>query len=221
MTWEAAVTIAMIGLVFGLLAFTRVAPDLIFLGAVTLLLTFQVITPREAFSGARVIRAFVQEDREIARFRRENERTFGEHLRISQLIAAQVPVVSFLTALGLVAVLWQGGRLVTAGSLTAGGLVSFFVYAGLAVEPAIALSRFYASVRQGLAALERVLELTATSGDVRDAPQRRSPRVPRVRRPRGARGRSGRDSPEARGSGRCRVRPRGGPRLPGNAGGTP
>ena len=51
MTWEAAVTIAMIGLVFGLLAFTRVAPDLIFLGAVTLLLTFQVITPREAFSG--------------------------------------------------------------------------------------------------------------------------------------------------------------------------
>ena len=134
---------------------------------------------REAFSGARVIRAFVQEDREIARFRRENERTFGEHLRISQLIAAQVPVVSFLTALGLVAVLWQGGRLVTAGSLTAGGLVSFFVYAGLAVEPAIALSRFYASVRQGLAALERVLELTATSGDVRDAPHARD--LPPVR----------------------------------------
>lgn len=124
---------------------------------------------REAFSGARVIRAFVQEEREIARFRRENEGTFGENLRISQLIAAQVPVVSFLTALGLVAVLWLGGRLVTSGALTAGALVSFFVYAGLAVEPAISLSRFYASVRQGLAALERVLELTAPIGDVRDA----------------------------------------------------
>jgi subfamily B ATP-binding cassette protein MsbA len=125
---------------------------------------------REAFSGARVIRAFVQEEREIARFRRENERTFGENLRISQLIAAQVPVVSFLTALGLVAVLWQGGRLVTAGTLTAGGLVSFLVYAGLAVEPAIALSRFYATTRQGLAALDRVFEVALVPEGVKDMP---------------------------------------------------
>lgn len=134
---------------------------------------------REAFSGARVIRAFAQEEREIARFRRENEGTFGENLRISQLIAAQVPVVSFLTALGLVAVLWLGGRLVASGLLTAGAMISFFVYAGLAVEPAISLSRFYASIRQGLAALERVLELTAAAGDVRDTPGARE--LPAVR----------------------------------------
>jgi len=126
---------------------------------------------RQAFSGARVIRAFVQEEREIARFRRENERTFGEHLRISQLIAAQVPVVSFLTALGLVAVLWQGGRLVTVGAMTAGSLVSFLVYAGLAVEPAVALSRFYGSIRQGLGALERVLEISAVPEGVTDSRQ--------------------------------------------------
>ncbi len=125
---------------------------------------------REAFSGARVIRAFVQEEREIARFRRENERTFGENLRISQLIAAQVPMVSFLTAFGLVAVLWQGGRLVTAGTLTAGGLVSFLVYAGLAVEPAIALARFYATTRQGLAALDRVFEVALVPEGVKDLP---------------------------------------------------
>ncbi len=125
---------------------------------------------RQAFSGARVIRAFVQEEREIARFRRENERTFGENLRISQLIAAQVPMVSFLSALGLVAVLWQGGRLVTIGAMTAGSLVSFLVYAGLAVEPAVTLSRFYASIRQGLGALDRVLEISATPESVADAP---------------------------------------------------
>jgi len=134
---------------------------------------------RQAFSGARVIRAFVQEEREIARFRRENERTFGEHLRISQLIAAQVPVVSFLTALGLVAVLWQGGRLVTTGAMTAGTLVSFLVYAGLAVEPAVALSRFYGSIRQGLGALERVLEISSVPEGVTDA--RHAVELPPVR----------------------------------------
>ena len=109
---------------------------------------------RQAFSGARIIRAFTQEDREILRFRRRNERVFHENLRISQLIATQFPVVSFLTALGLVAVVWQGGRLVASGTMTAGTLVAFLVYAGLTIEPAIAISRFYGTARQGLAALE-------------------------------------------------------------------
>lgn len=125
---------------------------------------------RQAVGGARVIRAFAREDHEISRFHGENERALAENLRISQLIAAQVPVVSFLTALGLVAVLWLGGRLVTSGAITSGGLVSFLVYAGLAVEPAVVLSRQYASFRQGLAALERVQEITAVPEGVRDAP---------------------------------------------------
>ncbi len=125
---------------------------------------------RQAFGGARVIRAFVQEEREIGRFLRENERTFRANLRISQLIAIQVPVVSFFTALGLVAVLWRGGRMVTAAEITAGTLVSFLAYAGLAVEPAISLSRLYGGMRQGLGALDRVLELLGVPEGVNDAP---------------------------------------------------
>jgi subfamily B ATP-binding cassette protein MsbA len=125
---------------------------------------------RQAFGGARVIRAFVQEEREIGRFVRENERTFHENLRISQLTAVQVPVVSFFTALGLVGVLWLGGRMVTAGAITPGTLVSFLAYAGIAVEPAIALSRLYAGMRQGLGALDRVLEVLRVPEGVADAP---------------------------------------------------
>ncbi len=125
---------------------------------------------RQVFAGARVIRAFAQEDREISRFRLQNERTFRENLRISQLIAAQVPVVSFLTALGLVAVLWQGGQLVTSQKISTGMLVAFLAYAALAVEPAITLSRFYGSMRQGLGALDRILELMRMPEGVSDAP---------------------------------------------------
>jgi subfamily B ATP-binding cassette protein MsbA len=125
---------------------------------------------RQAFGGARVIRAFVQEEREIGRFVRENERTFRENLRISQLTAIQVPIVSFATALGLVAVMWQGGHMVTAGVITAGTLVSFLAYAGIAVEPLIALSRLYSGVRQGLGALDRVLEVLRVPEGVTDAP---------------------------------------------------
>ena len=125
---------------------------------------------RQSFGGARVIRAFVQEEREIGRFLRENERTFHENLRISQLIAVQVPIVSFFTALGLVAVIWRGGGMVTAGEITAGTLVSFLAYAGMAVEPATTLTRLYSGIRQGLGALDRVLELLRVPEGVSDAP---------------------------------------------------
>lgn len=125
---------------------------------------------RQAFSGARVIRAFTQEDREIRRFRRENERAFQENFRISQLIAVQVPLVSFLTALGLVAVLWQGGRLVAGGEITAGTMVSFLAYAGLAIEPVLSLSRHYGAMRQGLGAMDRILEMLDVPEGARDAP---------------------------------------------------
>jgi subfamily B ATP-binding cassette protein MsbA len=125
---------------------------------------------RQAFGGARVIRAFVQEEREIGNFLKENERTFRENLRIGQLIAIQVPIVSFATAVGLVAVVWQGGRLVTAGVITGGTLVSFLAYAGIAVEPLIALSRLYGGLRQGLGALDRIVEVLRVPEGVTDAP---------------------------------------------------
>src|SRR2546422_9740852 len=126
---------------------------------------------RQSFGGARVIRAFVQEEREIGRFLRENERTFHENLRISQLIAVQVPVVSFFTALGLVTVIWRGAGMVTAREITPGTLVSFLAFAGMAIEPATTLSRLYAGMRQGLGALDRVLEVLRVPEGVSDLPR--------------------------------------------------
>jgi len=51
MGWEAWTTFSVVLLVLGLLAFTRAGPDLIFIGAVTLLITFGVLTPEQAVSG--------------------------------------------------------------------------------------------------------------------------------------------------------------------------
>ena len=125
---------------------------------------------REAFSGARVIRAFTGEEREIGRFRDENERVFGANLRIARIIAFQVPVVSFLTALGIVLVLWLGGQRVPAGHLTPGTLVAFLTYITLAVEPANGSMKYYAELRQALGAFGRVRALLDEPGGVPDSP---------------------------------------------------
>lgn len=125
---------------------------------------------REAFAGALVIRAFTQEEREIARFTAQNQRATQANLRISMLVATQVPVVSFLTSLGLVVVLWVGGRLVTGGTMTPGGLVAFLGYMALAIEPAVSLTRHYAEMRQALGAFARIRGLLDEAEAVRDLP---------------------------------------------------
>lgn len=125
---------------------------------------------REAFSGALVVRAFTQEEREIARFAAANQQATGANLRISKLVAVQVPVVSFLTALGLVAVLWVGGRMVTGGAMRPGELVAFLGYMALAVEPAVSLTRHYAEMRQAFGAFGRIRGLLEEGSSVAEAP---------------------------------------------------
>jgi subfamily B ATP-binding cassette protein MsbA len=125
---------------------------------------------REAFTGARVLRAFTREDREIARFSEENERAFEANNSISRMIAAQVPIVSFLTAAGVVAVLWVGGRQVSAGHLTPGALVAFLAYVALAIEPAVGLTKHYAGLRQAMGAFARVRALLDEPRGLSDTP---------------------------------------------------
>jgi subfamily B ATP-binding cassette protein MsbA len=126
---------------------------------------------REAFAGARVIRAFTREEREIHRFRQENERTFGANIRIALMIAAQLPVVSFVAACGLVFVLWIGGQRVTAGDLSAGALVAFLAYVALAIEPAQGVVRHYAGLRRAMGAFGRVRALLDEPGQLAENPR--------------------------------------------------
>ena len=134
---------------------------------------------KESITGARVIRAFVQESREQQRFDRENERTFAENYRIRRLIALEISLVSVLNALGLVFVLWAGVKYVAAGQMTPGSLVAFLAYLALAMDPAGSLLRYYSESRQAMAGVIRVFELLDVPETVVETP--RALRLPRLR----------------------------------------
>lgn len=125
---------------------------------------------REAFAGARIIRAFTREDREIGRFRQENEQTFGANLKIGRMVAIQVAASDFLTACGILLVLWLGGQRVADGSLTSGSLLAFLAYIALAVQPSQNLVRHYAGLRQALAAFGRIRALLDEPTQIHDRP---------------------------------------------------
>jgi ATP-binding cassette, subfamily B, bacterial MsbA len=133
---------------------------------------------KESITGARVIRAFVQESREERRFNRENERAFAENYRIRRLIALELGLVSVLNALGLVFVMWAGVKYVAAGQMSPGALIAFLAYLALAMDPAGSLLRYYSESRQAMAGVIRVFELVDIPETVVEVPG--AVRLPRL-----------------------------------------
>ncbi|WP_427384603.1 ABC transporter ATP-binding protein [Janibacter sp. G56] len=83
---------------------------------------------REQITGIRVVRAFVREDHERARFGEANERYTGTSLAVGRLMAVVFPGVMLIFNLSTVAVLWFGAKRVDAGAMEVGALTAFMAY---------------------------------------------------------------------------------------------
>jgi ATP-binding cassette subfamily B multidrug efflux pump len=94
---------------------------------------------QENLAGVRVVRAFRQEDAEIARFAALNEGYLEKNMKLAQLYGMMQPGFSIFAGLGMVAVIWFGGLLVVAGTITVGSFVAFGMYLGMLTWPLIAL----------------------------------------------------------------------------------
>ena len=83
---------------------------------------------REQLTGIRVVRAFVREPVETARFARANEDLTDTALRAGRLFALMFPTVMLLLNVSSVAVLWFGAYRIEDGSLQVGSLIAFLSY---------------------------------------------------------------------------------------------
>ena len=83
---------------------------------------------REQIAGVRVVRAFVREPAEAARFDAANAQLTATALRVGKLQVAMFPVVLLVFNASLVGVLWFGGQRVDAGGLQVGSVLAFISY---------------------------------------------------------------------------------------------
>lgn len=123
---------------------------------------------QENISGVRVVRAFAQEDREIAKFRERNWRYLEENITTVRLWAFYFPLMSFITGLGTTLILWYGGRQVILGHLSIGQMLAFTALLGRLVGPVRMLGWLVNMYSQATAAAQRVFEILDTKPDVRD-----------------------------------------------------
>jgi ATP-binding cassette subfamily B protein len=131
-----------------------------------------VLTTRleQNLRGARVVKAFAQEEAEIARFERENEHWFDLATQAARVQAVSLPMMDFIANLGTIFIIWYGGQQVIRGGLTLGELVAFSAYMGQLVQPVRRLGFIVTAVAQAAAAGERIFEILDAKSEVRDAP---------------------------------------------------
>ena len=127
---------------------------------------------QETLAATRVVKSFVREPDEIARFDQQNKANFYANMKSAKLMGTLSPVIEFIAALGVTAIIWFGGRSVIGGDITAGSLVAFLVYAINISNPIKRIARVLGSIQKALAAAERVfyiMDLTDTIPQKPDA----------------------------------------------------
>jgi len=121
---------------------------------------------REQITGIRVVRAFIQERHEIARFERANDRLADASLRVGRMMALMFPVVMLITNLTLIAVLWFGGHQIADGDVEIGALTAMISYV-MQIMMSVMMASFLAMMapRAGVCA-ERICEVLDTETSV-------------------------------------------------------
>ena len=125
---------------------------------------------QESVSSARVVKSFVREDYEIDRFVIQNDDNFRAHMKNAQLMATLTPVIEFVAAVGVAAILWYGGNSVIDGNITAGSLVAFLTYAVNISNPIKRLSKVIGSIQKAMAAAQRVFFVLDLPEEITNAP---------------------------------------------------
>jgi ATP-binding cassette, subfamily B, bacterial len=126
----------------------------------------------ETVSGIRVVKGLGAGGPLAAEFRRRSRSIVDRALDIARLDAVFMPTLEFLPMLGLIAVLWLGGRRVINGDLSLGSFVAFNAYIGMLVWPLRVLG-------QRVTTLQKAVGASARISEVLDAePQLRDPRHP-------------------------------------------
>ena len=121
---------------------------------------------QEVLSAARVVKAFCQEEREVARFLRRSSEKMRAEIRNASLEGTCGLSVSLVTAVGMAAVLLIGVRSVRSGALTLGELLLVLGYLTQLYSPLKTMSKKMAVMQSHLAGAERAFALLDESPDV-------------------------------------------------------
>lgn len=126
---------------------------------------------QEAVSGIRVIKAFVQERKELAAFARVNRLNQDKNMDVARTQALFLPLLDMVIGASGLLTLLYGGYLTIAGEITLGQFEAFNLYIGMLVWPMMAAGECITFISQGMASVKRIQAILDQRPEITDGPE--------------------------------------------------
>lgn len=123
---------------------------------------------QESISGIRVIKAFVQEEKDVEQFAKSNMDNRHKNLRVARLAAVVLPLIDVIIGISSVIAIIFGGYLTLNNQITIGEFVAFTQYIVMLVWPMIAVGESINLFSQGLASYKRIQKIFEVKADIYD-----------------------------------------------------
>lgn len=123
-------------------------------------------TVQENLIGIRVVKAFVREDHEKEKFKKDNDNLMRIGARASSMIVIAMPVMMLLFNACVVILVWRGGHEINAGTLNVGTLNSLISYVMQILMSLVMVAMILIQVVRSKACAERITEVLGTKVDI-------------------------------------------------------
>lgn len=123
----------------------------------------------ESISGMRVIRSYVQEEKDIEAFDKVTKDVMDKNIKVSFINAMFHPIISLIVGISFSIGIGYGSYLIFHNQITFGQLVSFNIYLGMLIWPMIAFGEFINVLQRGNASVDRLDNTFHQVSDVKEA----------------------------------------------------
>ncbi len=125
---------------------------------------------QEDLQGNRVIRAFVREDYETARYRGINDSLLNKNIEATRLLSNNFPFVFLLANIGTLIIIWFGGLQVIGRQIDIGQLIAFNTYLSFLLMPILTIGFLAAQISRAAASSLRIFDILDAPLEVTDKP---------------------------------------------------
>lgn len=123
---------------------------------------------RENLLGIRVIRAFNRQRSEEENFRSQSEQLYNKQIHVGKISALLNPLTYMIINLGIIAILWSGGKQVDLGYLTQGQIIALINYMSQILVELVKLANLLIILSRAFASLDRVDQIFALEPSMKE-----------------------------------------------------
>jgi len=125
---------------------------------------------RESIAGIRVVKAYVQEEKEREKLSRLSQDYIQKNLSVARVWGMFFPIILLFSNLSMAIVLYLGGKLTIFQSISTGDFVAFMSYLGMFAWPMMALGWAINVIQRGAASMDRLNRIFAEVPEISDSP---------------------------------------------------